>query len=1110
MRSLLQTSIHSLFTYFKVINFFAIISLLSACGGGGSGDGGHISSSGGDEGSIEEQTGTVTPQIISDGYSGTVSTGVSYYQLTGYTPNTKYYVYLYEVSDDITLNTHASSYFLTDWCTSARAGTSSEGCDAFSDAGGSIYFSIDGSSTSAGASYKVAIYSNPVNEGLSDSHKDITTLLPYRGTVDHNGTSYYEVGGLVPGQNYTVSLTRVLFPVSLKTYPHRNLYTTSSVAPVCASDNADWTDETCVQAANFEGKIYIQVSDKDEGVWDFDGSFYTISVAQASGTGITFEGYGDAPVELATTELPYSSSTFSYWSYYKVTGLVPGQRYEVHFKNVEAGGADLNGAYINADDGTNTYGVSCTEYATSTSTSFSGWCVTTAGDSGNIFINAVGAYNNATSYQLDIVDAPVVEGSSTSPVALTTLPYDGQTDIRYTDSYYVISGLLPNWNYEVPYSNETRSIFLQTGTSTDTLLGGSTGKTNASGELYIRVQANSDDGAWFTLGNPVEANNPEGSIGSPLDISSATESSPHHGQVDDTSSYYAVTGLTPGKYYMVHMNGVEIGYGGVDLYSSSAFDFSSRLCLGSSFQTDGEGTCLAQANASGELYIQADAGWDITGSTYNIWTTESLISHEGQDGLPLDITGGINSGLTVTYPGQATIYKTSYYKLVLTSGPANYTVALSNMSGDVDLEVLNAITGWTDSCSSERNHLLNESCVIQSQAVEGGIKSVDLYIKVSVQSSYGDHWDGATFDLTVTPGGDLPVSEGTSVAPLDVTGMLPYEGKTNGTALNYYKITGLDPASQYEISTTNDIYGLATSVYSDAAMSIQLCQTRNYQTLRNETRRLACKTFPNASGELYLTVNNSNTLDYHSSYGFTLNVTAAPVAEGSFSVPVAITGTGIRASQVHGPLDGSGNYTASTVNSYYVVSGLTPGAEYIAHTRNNTEDVDLYIYSDAGFSVAECNTSFSVIQCAFTANAAGEAYIHADGYVAASVSGSFFDLHIDELPVAEGSVSTPIEITAGVTHNGQQGGYQNGSYYKVSGLMPYSTHRVMIRNQSADTPVYIYRQASMNYIACDIYGDLVQNGCSVSASAAGEIYIRTESNTNTDDATTLYELYVTP
>lgn len=1105
----MQTGPHWHSTHIDRIKSFLLLLIilpvfLTACSSGGGGGGTTPSSN---EGSVDPDTGAVTPKVITDGYSGTVLTDVSYYRLSGYTPSAKYYIYLYEVSDDIALTTHASSYFITDWCTSNRAGTLSEGCEVISDANGNLYFSVDGSSTSTGASYKVAIYADAGSEGVGGP-KDLTGLLPYRGAVGYGETSYYEVGGLIPGQNYTVSLTNILFPSSLTTYPHRSLYTTSSVAPVCTSNNAGWEDETCVQAANFEGKIYIQVVDQSEG-WDFDGSFYTISVAQASGTGITFEGYGDAPVELTT--LPYASSTFAYRSNYKVSGLVAGQRYEVHFSNVEAGGAALSGALLNASAGTDTGGSSCTEYASSSATSYSGWCVATASDSGNIYIIVEGAYDNPTSYQLNISDAPVAEGNSTTPKAITSLPYVGQVDTTYSYSYYVVSGLQPNWNYQVPYTNETRTIYFRTGSDTSSLLSGTTGKTNASGELYIRVGTNSEDGAWFTLGNLVEANNPEGSVGSPQDISAATESSPHYGQVDDTSSYYVVTGLTPGKYYMTHMNGIEIGYGGISVYSSSAFDFGSRICSTSGIQPDEEGACLAPANASGELYIEVNAGWDITGSTYNIWTVESLISHEGQELLPMDITGVINSGQAVTHAGKVTTYNNtaSYYKLVLNSGPANYTVSLSNLTGNVDLEVWNSITSPTDSCSSQRDHLLEESCVIQSQTVGGSVKSVELYIKVSVVSSYGDHWDGATFDLTVTPGGELPVSEGTAAVPIDLTGMLPYTGKTDGNTLSYYKVTGLDPASQYEISTTNDLYGLLTFVYSDAALTTQLCQTRNYQLQRNETKRFACKAFPSAAGELYITVNHNSSSLYNSADSFSLNVTAAPVAEGSFSVPVSITGTGITASQVNGPLDGSGNYTAGTVNSYYVVNGLTPGAMYMAHTRYQTESVDLSIYSDAGFSAAECDT-YSTIQCVFTANASGQAYIHADGYVTTTISGSFFDLHIDELPVAEGSVSSPVEIVAGVTYHGQQGGYQNSSYYKVSGLTPNSTHRVILRNQSADTSVYTYGEASMSYITCEIYDAEIEEGCSVGANAAGEIYIKTVSNRSTDDGATLYELYVAP
>lgn len=1097
--------------YFSAFMALFIMLSVSACGGGGGGGsggtGGGNGGGGSNEGSVDSVTGLITPKVISEGYTGTVSTGVSYYQVSGFSPSTKYYVYIHEVTNDVALTTSSSVYFFS-WCSSDRSGTLSEVCDAISDASGNIFFKVSGGSTTDGASYKVSILSEPINEGSLAVPNAITGLLPYSGTVANSGSSYYEVGGLVAGQNYSVLLTNMLFTASLETYPHRNMYSSATTAPVCSSNSAGWDDESCIQTANFEGKIYIKVVDQSPG-FDFEGSFFTISVTSVTGTGTTFEGYGDAPVELIS--LPYISSTFSFDSFYKASGLTPGQRYEVHFKNVSAldDGTGLSGAYIQAHPATDIGGSSCTKYASASFNTFSDWCVATASDSGNIYINVYSAYNKVTSYELDIATAPVAEGSVATPKAIS-MPYDGQVDD--TNSYYIVSGLTPNWNYEVVHSNETRAVYLNTGSSTASLLSYSTGKTNALGELYIRVSSSSSDGSRFSL-DLAAANNPEGSIASPVDISAATEGVPHSGQVDDTSSYYILTGLVPGKYYMTHMNGVVIGTGGITLYSNPAFDFASKICSVSGIYPEEEGTCLAPATASGELYVQIDAGWDITGSTYNIWTVESLISHEGLAGVPMDITGGINAGSTVTHAGQVTTFNNnaSYYKLVLNSGPANYTVSLANMTGNVDLEVWNAITGSTDSCLSKRDHLLEESCVIQSETVGGAIKTVDLYIKVSVVNSYSDHWDGANFDLIVTPGGTLPVSEGTDVAPVDITGSLPYAGKTSSSALNYYKVTGLNPAMQYEISSSNDIYGMLTKVYDEvlsSATTTELCSARNIAPHLNETRKLACKAFPNATGELYITVSS----DYWktSSDSFSLNVTAAPVAEGTQSVPVVITGTGTRASQVNGSLDGSGNYTVDMVNSYYQVTGLTAGTMYMAQVSSDTEEVELNVYSDSGFSVAECSTDVWSSQCAFTANAAGEAYIHADGYIATTISGSFFDLSISEMPVAEGSVASPVVLTAGVVHRGQQGGYQNNSYYKLSGLLPNSTHRLLIKNKTGETAVYLYGESSMSYYNCEIYQADEPDGCSVGANAAGEIFIRTQSNSVGEDAATYYDLYVTP
>lgn len=1065
-------------TQFSV--FASLMILLTACGGGGAGGGGGSGGNpGGDQGSVDPNTGLITPLTITTPYRGSVSSGGnSYYVVSGLAASTAYILYVHSMTDNVDLGGYVTSLFFASACSSSRSGTSVEACAMSSDTNGNIYIKISGQNASGNANFTIEILSPPANEATQAAPVNIpASTLPYGGSVADSGNSYYVVSGLTPGNVYTVSLSNVIFNAALYGYPSKD-FSYNQINPRCYSDNAAWLDESCEISANFEGKIYIKVID----IYGYlqPGAMYTINVTTTGGTETIFEGYQDAPMDVTTTA--YNGQEYDFPSYYRFSGLSPSSRYEIHFTNYTT-----TTDFVAYDDANNTLCQAFSYYASNNDS----FCVATTNASGYFYVLVRGQVNEGgTRFTISVSPAPVAEGTAIAPKTIT-MPYNGQVDNTY--SYYVISGLTPDFDYLISASNTTRNILLYAGADFSSLTL-NIGRTNASGQLFVKIAGTGTggDGAWFTL-NSQTANNPEGSVSTPVDISSASQSSPYHGQVDDRASYYAVSGLTPGKYYVVHINNVDNTYPDLMAYADSGY--TTQTCTISSIYTTQEGHCLTPVSASGDLYIKVYGASKIDGSQYNIWVAPSLIVSEGSAASPVDIDPAGNLNLTtpqaVTYNGQVSNYygdTSSYYKVTLNSGPANYTVSVTSMTDNVDLVVSDAITGATMTCNSSHLNLMDESCVITSQTVGGGVKSVDLLIEVNTSANL--LWDGSTFQLTVTPGGTPAASEGSISTPLDISGALPYTGKVKAYGDSFYKVTGLTPSTRYEVrvNTVRDL--MSMYVYTDSTYSATQCDV--WFSTPPPPQNIACQATTNASGELYFSTNGNQIDGSEASYD--IDIVAAPVAEGTLGSPIDITALLPRASQVSGTLDGSGHFTLDQVNSYYVITGLTPGNNYQIRLTDVTETVYMNAYSDAGYTNKLC--FFDSTVCDAAANSSGEFYIRVDGYRNMNDAGGYYTLDVYPLPSGEGSASAPVTMTRQMVHTGSQGQNADPSYYKISGLTPHSSYRTMVKNMSANTEILVFGNANYQYTLCESTTWNTAFGCSAAANDAGELYFKVQGTGN--------------
>jgi hypothetical protein len=144
---------------------------------------------------------------------------------------------------------------------------------------------------------------------------------PTAGRVDTSAT-YFHVSGLVPGGMVTPSVVGMSDDVDLAVFGDL------SMAPgslLCDSVQVgDW-DEWCVAPASATGELWIAV----DGEWTRDGATFTLQLPASEEVALT-----GPPLTPAT--LPYAGAVGATHQFLGLTGLTPGQAYEVRLSNLTA------------------------------------------------------------------------------------------------------------------------------------------------------------------------------------------------------------------------------------------------------------------------------------------------------------------------------------------------------------------------------------------------------------------------------------------------------------------------------------------------------------------------------------------------------------------------------------------------------------------------------------------------------------------------------------------------------------------------------------------------------------------------------------------------------
>jgi hypothetical protein len=237
----------------------------------------------------------------------------------------------------------------------------------------------------------------------------------------------------------------------------------------------------------------------------------------------------------------------------------------------------------------------------------------------------------------------------------------------------------------------------------------------------------------------------------------------------------------------------------------------------------------------------------------------------------------------------------------------------------------------------------------------------------------------------------------------------------------------------------------------------------------------------------------------------TARITARHEATG-LSATVDLTARAVTAVAAGGVLPAAGS--VDTTESYFRVSGLSPGRIYKPALLGMTDDVDIAVYGDASMAPEAMLCSSQGIGlvddwCLAPATGSGELWIVADGQW--TRAGATFALDVPTAPPMElaGTLAHP----AGLPYSGSVGVARQ--YYKVTGLTPGLRYSVGIGGLSADIDLEVYADQYDYGSLCESYLDgTVDDSCSAPANGAGELFIEIDGMTTRSGGA--FTLSVTP
>ena len=801
------------------------------------------------------------------------------------------------------------------------------------------------------------------------------------------------------------------------------------------------------------------------------------------GVASSSEGTLTSPVLLSAAS-PYSGTVSpSGPSYYEYTGLTGGATYSVTLANISH---SIILMYFSSNSTSN--GQSCFYSAVSGTAS----CIVQASPAGNIFIMASDYSTSSTTYTISAalaVDAG--QGLPTAPVSISP-PYNGSLTAGVSTTtydtgntgYYSLTGLTAYHKYYIALTASAGSAQLhayQSSYSKEAVVGCSGGAsctiTAAGTSLLLQVRAT--DTATFSITTTdlgaVTPFSSQGAVGSEvslqLDEPDVLSPLTANGSVDNTKSYYTISRLVPGQRYYTYLNNVGSLGDDVDLYVYTDSAYSKLICSSTNTGTAKE-NCMATPTAAGQLWIVADGSkaQSNLGSAFFVGAMRAAQS-QGTSVAPQSVNSTTDLPFRVNWTSGAT----SYYKI--TGLAANTTMMVTSLFDHTWVNDYGNLStypttgfGSLATCQTQQN-MANpyQSCTATTDA------SGNLYVSYDT-GMFPSYPLGGTAYMNVKP---LPVNEGASTAPLSKNMSSPSFTGQVWTGYSYYALTGLAANTNYYILAGfgPDGQSGAISVYNtfssgDLTKETSVC-SNSWAYLNN-----GCTAKSDASGNLWVAVGGWAT---DNGTNFKLEALAVPANQGSAGAPVNITGLLPYRATV-----------AANGTSYFMVTGLTIGAEYLFSHNESSAGEYIYVYNNSGLTGNVCST-YAVSnghrsKSCRGLSTSGTAYVVVTGSSAAG----YFSLGVSQVPALEGTPATPIaynssgSLLAGKVNIG-------ASYYKAT-LTPNTLYTISLNSVVGDPDLQVFNSSAMNGAAAcsSIKGQSLTESCQATSDANGNLWITTD------------------
>lgn len=458
----------------------------------------------------------------------------------------------------------------------------------------------------------------------------------------------------------------------------------------------------------------------------------------------------------------------------------------------------------------------------------------------------------------------------------------------------------------------------------------------------------------------------------PFSLGSAPLSGHNETIPNDTTDFHYTLSVTPGSLYMFSLNNVVDG-ASLQVFTDNTWDqFSLSLaCSDYAYPYIKQSPkCIAAAPASGLFYIRIGST-----TTYpeNVSLKVDRVVNQGSVGAP------INLGTAPTSPAFATVLEggESVYRVSVTAGNY-YRVLLADWRDSgaalsrLTLNVYDGAYSSSPICSDYGGNS-NVDHQHRLRTIHCLAKPTNNYLTVVTrETQYGK---GATYNIVV----EQAFREGTTGAPVNVVGhAFVYHGEVtadSGTfdyGYSYYRLS-VTPNTSYLV----DLRGMRDRqdliIATDSSFTTIACISSEFELIDE-----SCVVNSGAAGTIYAAVK----VDHHASDTFVLSAMPAPggaVAparypnEGTTGAPIGI-GPGL---PVTNRLS-----TVGAGSSYYSIP-VTPGSTLQVSATDMNVDVDVLIYTDAGYLNRLCASRNSDTQddsCTFTVpSGVGTIYLQIDG-----------------------------------------------------------------------------------------------------------------------------------